>query len=261
MDRSALAEFTDRVKQEAQKRRLAYVTIEPELGPEAADALRGLGWRPARRVQPDRTRVLDLNRPTEEVWNEVHRKARQSVTKARRLGVRVVEADADRLTDFYRIHAEMTARTHVVPRAESTFRLMWSVLAPRGMARLFIAESEESGTPVAGLFLTLCGTRAVDLYGGTTAEGNATRANYLLKWEAIERCIDAGIKEYDLWGLARSGIAQFKAAWGGQELSYVGAWDVVVSNAGRQAIKAGLSARLGYVRLRYGRMPTDSADE
>jgi hypothetical protein len=174
--------------------------------------------------------------------------------------VRVVEVDADRITDFYRIHAEMTARTHVIPRAESTFRRMWSVLAPRGMARMFIAESE-SGAAVAGLFLTLCGPRAVDLYGGTTAEGNATRANYLLKWEAIERCIAAGIKEYDLWGLARAGIAQFKSAWGGQELGYVGAWDVVVSSAGRQAIKAGLSARLGYVRLRYGRMPTSDGDE
>src|SRR5678809_747696 len=93
---------------------------------------------------------------------------------------------------FYRIHSEMTARTHVIPRAESTFRRMWSVLAPRGMARMFIAESE-SGAAVAGLFLTLCGPRAVDLYGGTTAEGNATRArphrSYSLVPAAMQRSI------------------------------------------------------------------------
>ena len=257
LDKVRLAAFSARLKQEAKRQGIAYVTVEPELGPETAGMVRDLGWQPTSHIQPDKSRVIDLDRPKDQIWADVHRKARQSVSKAERLGVRVVEVDADRLPDFYRIHAEMTQRTHVVPRAESTFRLMWSVLAPRGMARMFIAESQESGEPVAGLFIVLCGTRAVDLYGGTTAEGNATRANYLLKWRAIEECIEAGIKEYDLWGLARSGIAQFKAAWGGQEVNYVGAWDVVASAAGRQAIKAGLAARLTYVRMRYGQLPTD----
>jgi lipid II:glycine glycyltransferase (peptidoglycan interpeptide bridge formation enzyme) len=261
LDQPALEAFTHRVTGEAQKRRLAYVTIEPELSPDAATTLRSLGWRPTTHVQPESSRVIDLDRPTEEIWNGIHRKARQSVNKARRLGVRVVEADGDRLADFYGIHAGTAERAHFIPRAESSFRDMWAALAPRGMARLFFAEKEDSGEAVATLFLVTCGRRAFDLYGGTTGAGDATRANYVLKWEVIERAREAGLKEYDLWGLPRSGIAQFKSAWGGEEVHYVGAWELAISPVGRAALRAGLAARGTYVRLRYGRAPTDEGND
>lgn len=261
LDRPTLEAFTDRVKGQAQKGRLAWVTIEPELTPDSADSLRALGWRPARHIQPDRTRIIDLDRPTEEIWNDVHRKARQSVSKSQRLGVRVVEADVDRLADFYRIHTDMAARTHITPRAESSFREMWQAFRPRNMVRLFFAEKAETSEAVATLFLVTCGRRAFDLYGGTTRDGDALRANYVLKWEAIERCVEAGIKEYDLWGLPRSGIAQFKSAWGGNEVDYVGAWELPVSSFGRAVLRVGLAARNSYVGLRHGRAPTDEGGE
>jgi lipid II:glycine glycyltransferase (peptidoglycan interpeptide bridge formation enzyme) len=109
--------------------------------------------------------------------------------------------------------------------------------------------------------LVTCGRRAFDLYGGTTPAGDAKRANYVLKWEAIEQCRVAGIREYDLWGLPRTGIAQFKSAWGGTEVDYVGAWDVVTSPVGRLALRAGLAARAAYVRLRHGRSGGGPADD
>ena len=253
LDRTTVAAFTDRLKAEARKRRLAYVTVEPELGPDSADLLRGLGWRPTSHVQPESSRLIHLERPSEDIWNDVHRKARQSVNKAKRLGVRVVESDGTRLADFYRVHAGTAERAHFIPRAESSFREMWSALAPNGMARLFFAEKMETGEAVATLFLVTCGSRAFDLYGGTTSEGDGLRANYVLKWEVIERAREAGAKEYDLWGLPREGIAQFKSAWGGEEVHYVGAWTIVVNSVGAAALRAAMSARGTYVRLRYGR--------
>ena len=92
---------------------------------------------------------------------------------------------------------------------------MWDTLAPRGMARLLFAEVDETGQAVATLFLVGAGPRVTDLYGGTTAEGGRLRANYLLKWEAIRRSREAGYTQYDLWGLPREGIEQFKSGFGG----------------------------------------------
>jgi lipid II:glycine glycyltransferase (peptidoglycan interpeptide bridge formation enzyme) len=253
-----LADFTDRLREVASANRLAFVTMEPELPPSAAGDLRSLGWRPAAHVQPESSRVIDLGRPKEEIWQDVHRKARQSVTKAGRLGVRIVEVGEERLGDFYRIHADTAARARFIPRAEPSFREMWVAFRPRGMVRLWLAENSETREAVAALFLVTCGPRAFDLYGGTTRAGDGMRANYSLKWEVIERCIEAGIKEYDLWGLPRSGIAQFKSAWGGEEVHYVGAWELTTNALGRAALKAGLAARATYVRVRYGKAPTDS---
>jgi peptidoglycan pentaglycine glycine transferase (the first glycine) len=259
LNRDRLADFTDGLTEVAKHNRLAYVTMEPELPPDATDDLRALGWRPTNHVQPESTRVIDLDRPTEEIWQDVHRKARQSVSKARRLGVRVVEVAEERLGEFYRIHADTAARAHFIPRAESSFREMWAAFRPRGMVRLFMAEKTEGGEAVATLFLVTCGRRAFDLYGGTTREGDGLRANYVLKWEVIERCIEAGIAEYDLWGLPRSGIAQFKSAWGGREVAYVGAWELGISLVGRRVLKSALAARNTYVRLRYGSARSDEA--
>ena len=260
LDAEALGAFTERVRAAGRAARLAWVRMEPELETDAGGemTLTRLGWRRAPHVQPESTRIIDLARPTEEVWKDVHRKARQSVNKARRFGVRVVDADGARLAEFYRIHTAAAERAKIIPRAERTYREMWDALAPRGMARLLFAEKEEAGEAVATLFLVSCGKRVVDLYGGTTAEGDRLRANYVLKWEAIERCQTWGFTEYDLWGLPRAGIAAFKASFGGREVHYVGAWDLVISPVGRSVLKAGLAARTAYVRLRYGRRAAGS---
>jgi lipid II:glycine glycyltransferase (peptidoglycan interpeptide bridge formation enzyme) len=251
----AIEQLTARLRDAARRRRLGYVRIEPEAaaGGDVEDALRRSGWRTAPHVQPESTRIIDLTRDEALIWGDLHRKCRQSVTKSERLGVRVSEADGTRLGEFYEIHADATRRAGIVPRAERTYQEMWRELEPRGMARLLFAELVESGESVATLFLVSCGRRVVDLYGGTTSEGGRTRANYLLKWEAIRRCREAGFAEYDLWGLPREGIAQFKSGFGGREVHYTGAWDLVTDRVGRGVLMAGQEARRRYVAWRYPR--------
>jgi len=52
--------------------------------------------------------------------------------------------------------------------------------------------------------------------------------------EAIRRSREAGAATYDLWGLAKSRIAHFKTGFGGREVRFIGAWDLVLSGLGRQ---------------------------
>ena len=49
------------------------------------------------------------------------------------------------------------------------------------------------------------------------------------------RRASAGATSYDLWGLATGGIAHFKTGFGGREVRYIGAWDLVLDPLGRQA--------------------------
>jgi lipid II:glycine glycyltransferase (peptidoglycan interpeptide bridge formation enzyme) len=92
----------------------------------------------------------------------------------------------------------------------------------------------------------------VEPYGGMTAAGADSRANYLLKWEAIRSSREAGATSYDLWGLATGGIAHFKTGFGGHEVRYVGAWDLVLSPLGRRAYDVAQRARVGWARRRGG---------
>ncbi len=59
-----------------------------------------------------------------------------------------------------------------------------------------------------------------------TAAGAASRANYLLKWEAIRTSAEAGAASYDMWGLVHPGIRQFKEGFGGREVRLIGAFDL-----------------------------------
>ncbi len=108
------------------------------------------------------------------------------------------------------------------------------------------------GEPVASLFLLRCGPRVVEPYGGMTTVGGETRANYLLKWEAIRSSRAAGATSYDLWGLATGGIAHFKTGFGGREVRYIGAWDLVLDPLGRAAYGVAQRGRLWWTRRRHG---------
>jgi lipid II:glycine glycyltransferase (peptidoglycan interpeptide bridge formation enzyme) len=85
-----------------------------------------------------------------------------------------------------------------------------------------------------------------------TADGGDSRANYLLKWEAIRSSREQGATSYDLWGLATGGIAHFKTGFGGREVQYIGAWDLVLDPLGRQAYERAQQARVWWARRRHG---------
>jgi lipid II:glycine glycyltransferase (peptidoglycan interpeptide bridge formation enzyme) len=85
-----------------------------------------------------------------------------------------------------------------------------------------------------------------------TGAGAESRANYLLKWEAIRSSREQGATSYDLWGLATGGIAHFKTGFGGREVRYIGAWDLVLSPVGRRAYELAQRARVAWARRRFG---------
>ena len=124
--------------------------------------------------------------------------------------------------------------------------------------RLLFAQSPD-GAPQAALFLVRCGPRVVEPYGGMTGEGAESRANYLLKWEAIRSSREQGATSYDLWGLATGGIAHFKTGFGGREVRYIGAWDLVLDPLGRQVYQAAQRGRVLWARRRHGIDGGDSA--
>jgi lipid II:glycine glycyltransferase (peptidoglycan interpeptide bridge formation enzyme) len=239
--------------------RVSHVRIDPEVeidgrhdpGGATRRALEAEGWRPAPPIQPSSTRLIDLGPDEEALWGDLRKKWRQYVNKARSAGVTVVDAEGDRLGEFYRIYRETADRAGFLIRAESAYRDVWDAFRPAGRSRLLFAQSSE-GEPLATLFLVRCGNRVVEPYGGMTQAGADTRANYLLKWEAIRSSREAGAAAYDLWGLATGGIAHFKTGFGGREVRYIGAWDLVLDQLGRRVYGAAVTARTWWARRRHG---------
>jgi len=253
--------FTDLVRRDlrATAGRVSHLRIDPEIeldGPLDPDgslrrALTSAGWREAPPIQPASTRVIDLRPDEEALWGDLRKKWRQYVNKARSGGITVVDAEGDRLDEFYRIYRDTADRAGFLIRTEAAYRDVWEAYRPAGRARLLFAQTAE-GEPVATLFLVRCGPRVVEPYGGMTPAGADSRANYLLKWEAIRSSREQGATSYDLWGLATGGIAHFKTGFGGREIRYIGAYDLTLDAVGRAVYENAVKARVWWARRRHG---------
>jgi peptidoglycan pentaglycine glycine transferase (the first glycine) len=264
----AVDAFTDTCRAELRDAigRVSHLRIDPEIEREGAQdpegalrrGLRAAGWRPAAAIQPHATRVIDLRPDEETLWGDLRKKWRQYVNKARHAGIAVVDAEGDALPEFYRIYRETADRAGFLIRTEQAYRDVWQAFRARGNARLLFARRPD-GEAVATLFLVRCGPRVVEPYGGMTLDGGESRANYLLKWEAIRSSRDQGATSYDLWGLATGGIAHFKTGFGGREVRYVGAWDLVLDPLGRQVYERAQQARVLWARRRNGLAARGSA--
>ncbi len=256
-----IGDVTERIRTDLPRAagRVSHVRIDPEIeldGPHDPDgslrrALRAAGWRPAPPIQPASTRVIDLGPEEDVLWGDLRKKWRQYVNKARSAGVVVVDAEGDRLGEFYRIYRDTADRAGFLIRTEGAYRDVWEAYRPAGRARLLFAQTAD-GEPLATLFLVRCGPRVVEPYGGMTQAGAENRANYLLKWEAIRSSREGGATSYDLWGLATGGIAHFKTGFGGREVRYIGAWDLVLDRVGRSVYEGAGRARVWWARRRHG---------
>lgn len=250
-DAASLEAFGASLRRTARRLRLTHVTVEPPLEGEEGRALfADSGWRTADDVQPRRTREVPLDRPEAELWGDLRSKWRQYVQKARRTGVVVTEGGRDDLETFYAIFIDTARRTGFIPRTIDSYRAVWDAFAPSGTARLLFGRLP-GGEAVATLFLLRCGRRMVEPYGGMTPDGAESRANYLLKWEAIRQSAEGGAAVYDMWGLAHAGIEQFKVGFGGREANYVGAFDLVTLPLLRDVLVGGRRVWVRVARRAY----------
>ena len=135
------------------------------------------GWPCARRagVRPRRSSRRRPGSSTcgpdeDALWGDLRKKWRQYVNKAKSGGVVVVDAEGDRLGEFYRIYRDTADRAGFLIRTEGAYRDVWEAYRPAGRARLLFAQAAD-GEPLATLFLVRCGPRVVEPYGGMTQAG------------------------------------------------------------------------------------------
>jgi lipid II:glycine glycyltransferase (peptidoglycan interpeptide bridge formation enzyme) len=265
------AALVDGLRELGRVERIGRVRVDPETSADEpyGEALLDAPWRAAPKVQPPTTRLIDLATDHDQLWSDLARKHRQYVSKAAREGVtveQVTTADGEAATDaaladFDRIYRQTGARAGFAVRVPDYYRRVWAAYSAAGRARLFFAARD--GERLAALFHLVCGDRVAEVYGGMTEAGGTSRANYLLKWEAIRTLQAEGLRTYDLWGLATGGIQKFKEGFGGEERTWVGARDLALDGIGDRMIGLALAGHETRQRLRdLGRRspPAPAAD-
>ena len=179
-------------------------------------------WKPSERVLVSKTAVIDLAPSEDELMKGIpNRKARQYIRKAGRDGVVIRPGTRDDIAGILAMYKDTAEADGFAIHEDEFYYAAFDMLGD--VSQLFVAERE--GVLHAFLWnITTTGT-AFELWGAVSDEGKRSRANYLLKWEAIRAAKERGAQLYDLNGLLNDGISDFKLLFVKEPTIWVGSFD------------------------------------
>ena len=228
--------------------KVATLRIEPEAPPEFGAILAERGFTKVGPTQPEHTRIITL-RPPEEMLASFKQGRRYNIRAGLKRGV-VVEEGKDA--------AELARQSAAVERRESinlpTQRYYELLLELLPWSRTYVGFHPETREALAAVLVARHAGRAYHLFAGRSGAHPELMANDLAWWAGIRSAIEAGLRDYDLWGVPPPGagpehpwhgLGFFKAEYGGEEVAYAGAWELVLSVAWSRLLDLEKRARRG----------------
>lgn len=210
-----LKKVEDSVKRE---HRPVALSVEPD----AIEFDKPEGWvRSTNKILSAETILLNISQSESDLLANMAKKTRQYIRKSDAdVTIRQAKTSDDILAclDLYR----QTAARAGFNLHENQYYL--DVFAQmRDHSPVFIAYEGEQA--VSFLWLAISESTAYELYGGMNDRGQELRANYALKWHAIKKVKEWGLKNYDFGGMVAGGVSNFKQGWSSHETVFAGTFD------------------------------------
>ena len=240
----------------AKEERAIFARIEPPLDhPHSTTTKAGQAFHiphsiitPAQsRYTPEHTLVIDIGKTEDEILAQMKPKGRYNIQVAKKHGVvveRIAGADVNEniLNNFYEILQKTGARDEFGIHPKYFYKNLLEIFGAKKMADLFLAKTP-NGKTIAGIIVVYYKNTATYYYGASDYEHRNLMAPYLLQWEAIQEARRRGMKHYDFLGIAPeekegsaavhpwSGVTEFKKKFGGREVTYPPAFDIIYKPA------------------------------
>ena len=182
------------------------------------------------------TSQLDITKTEEELLLNMRKATRYEIKKAIKLGIKIeTSADISKIKEFYKNQVLTSKRQHFVPFSYDFLYLQFKTFAENESAILLNSYFENK--LLAQAFVIYYGTEAVYHYGTGTDFGRKYPGAYLIQWHAILEAKKRGMTRYNFWGVSPennkshrfSGISIFKRGFGGEDVEYLHAQDLIVN--------------------------------
>lgn len=238
-DKSQIQAFRKTIEDLAKKEGCAYVRVRPQLleNEKNDKLLKKLGFKNApMHLHAELTRQLDLSKGEDQILSEMRKTTRYEIKQATKLGIKIKTSQnpAD-LDEFYKLQAETASRQGFVPFDKKFLKEQFSTFALDNQAILYTAYLGK--LKLAQAFIIFYAAEAAYHYGASTLLGRRYPGAYLIQWEAIKEAKIRGLKRYNLWGVAPEretnhrfyGVSVFKRGFGGEDVEYLHARDLVIN--------------------------------
>ncbi|MEK7517429.1 MAG: peptidoglycan bridge formation glycyltransferase FemA/FemB family protein [Patescibacteria group bacterium] len=247
-DKSDLIEaFVNEIKRIAKEQNCVFVRVRPQL--ESNDFSKNIfkqnGFINApMHLHAELTSQLDITKPEEELLKNMRKTTRYEVKKAITLGIKVTgyQLKAARhyqelslIKEFYDLQIATARRQKFVPFSFEFLNEQFKMFSQKNKALLYRAELDNK--LLAEAIIIFYGQEAVYHYGASTDEGRNYPGAYLIQWEAIKEAKIRGMTRYNFWGVSPldkwehrfAGISFFKRGFGGQDVEYLHAQDLIIN--------------------------------
>lgn len=222
-----------KITQIAKKEKAIFLRIEP-LSPLFEEENFQI---PPRRIQPQKTLLLDLKKKEEDIFKNFTYKTRYNIRLSGRKGVKIEFKD-EYLPEFYELIKKTAKKDQFRPFNEEYYKRLFDVTSRDFKVKLCLANYK--GRIIAANILIFFGKDSIGVHGASDWKYKALKAPNLLQWERIRFSKNSGYERYNFWGIDEKkwpGITFFKKGFGGEEFMYPEGKDIVFQNFWYRAYK------------------------
>lgn len=222
--------LVEELKKVAQQEKIAFLRFEPSLTDNQEGyedwkkLLKAKNIHKTISLEPEQTAMLDLSLSQKDLLAAMHSKTRYNIRLAQKKGVEVFIANTEDFSSWWDLLQATGTRDGFRLHSKAYYQAMLKV---SGM-KLYLARHEQS--ILAGILVSEFASTATYVHGASSNEGRHLMAPHLLQWQAICDAQAAGYKVYDFYGVDKlkwPGVTKFKDGFAGQNLAYLGTFDLV----------------------------------
>jgi len=231
--------FTQAVKAEAEKRKVAFVRISPfqEDSPELRELMKQNGFRKApMHMIAETTRILPLSEGEVDLLKHMKQNHRNLIRRAKREGVVIKTSDS--IEDVKKVHELLKAtskRHHFIPFSLKYLEREFKAFDKINGVRIYLAYYQDE--LLAASIVYFYGDTVVYKHGASNMKHPKIPASYAIQWQAIQDGLTRNFKYYNFWGIAPKGnkkhpyygITHFKKGFGGYTLDLLPAHDLIIT--------------------------------
>lgn len=181
------------------------------------------------------TMRLSVQQNDEDLQAHFDPRARTALRKAIKDGVQIEEANSpESLKKFFEILAQTSQRKDFYIPSLSLIQQVHEIFVQTGFGKIYLARDHEEY--LAGACFLRTSGECRYMWGGSLPQKRNLNPNHLIQWTAIKWARDCGCQFYDFQGVDRSkddaktksGSYFFKSSFGGEEVKFVGEYDLVI---------------------------------
>lgn len=221
----------------AEQEECVFVRLRPQLicTTTSLSLLAKLGLKKSpMHLHAEHTNIIDLTKSEDDLLTNMRRQTRYEVRRATKAGVCVsYSTDNQDVKDFCALQSATALRQHFVPPKQKFIEAEVQAFKPDAI-RIYRADL---GDTLLAMALVVFYGKEVDYHqGASTESGRNIPGAYALQWQIIQDAKSNGFKRYNLFGIAPSGnknhrysgVTTFKKGFGGEDIVYVPAHDLVI---------------------------------